>query len=194
MGSYSTPFMSELLTTQSAAIASMIKLHYIFSYGKTGDLIYDYSSLTIWTVVECNIGIIVASLPCMRPLVKKCLSSSGTYVSKEAREMRHESQYLRVNGGYYSKPARVTERNLLQCSRRKTGIVAKLEGVGSPSLKCLVPEDSVSRMYAYASQSIAQMDQKPRLPIDFIRLELLEPERGFEIGGITFPRDCRSEP
>jgi hypothetical protein len=160
-----------------------------------GDLIYNYSNLTIWTVVECNIGIIAASLPCMRPLVKKFLGSTGIYASRETQGVRQEGQYLCIGGGYYRKPARLTERNLLQRSRRKTGLIAKLE-VGSSSLKRLVPEDSVSRMYAYASQSIARVDQKPGLPIDCMRLELLDPEKGFrfEIGGVVFPRDCRSEP
>ena len=150
------------LTTYSAAVASIVKIHYISMCSLTEDLLYDYSNLTIWTVVECNVSIIAASLPCVRPLVKKCLGSSGTITSnfvRETPEIRPEDRNL---------------LNLLPYSRRKPSLIARF-GVSSPPL---APDDSVRWMYACASQSIAaQLEREPGVSVKCPTSP--EPEREF---------------
>lgn len=39
-----------------ASAAALVKLTYLTNYGRTGDWLWDSRNLTIWTVIECNIG------------------------------------------------------------------------------------------------------------------------------------------
>ncbi|OOF95097.1 hypothetical protein ASPCADRAFT_515605 [Aspergillus carbonarius ITEM 5010] len=76
-----------------ACAAAIVKLSVLPNYGRTGDLLWDYSTLTIWVVVESNMGIIAGSLPTLKPLFKQVLGSYGsqtktrpyTYGSKQYR-------------------------------------------------------------------------------------------------------------
>ncbi|RLL96931.1 hypothetical protein CFD26_103155 [Aspergillus turcosus] len=65
-----------------ACAASFIKLSILPNYGRTGDFLWDYTDLTIWIVVECNIGIIAGSLPSLKPLFKAALGSYGSQCSQ----------------------------------------------------------------------------------------------------------------
>jgi hypothetical protein len=58
----------------------------------------------------------------------------------------------------------------------------------------MAPEEDVGWMYALASQSIAQLDQTSELPINGLRLELLDPEKDSKVGtgGVTFSQDYLS--
>lgn len=58
-----------------ACAAAIIKVGYLVNYGKMGDLLWDSRNITIWTVMELNIGIIAGSLPTLRPLLKNILGS-----------------------------------------------------------------------------------------------------------------------
>ncbi|KAJ9134127.1 Integral membrane family protein [Pleurostoma richardsiae] len=78
-----------------ACAACFIKLGYLVNYGKLGDWLWDSRNITIWTVVECNIGIIAGSLPTLRPLFKTILGS--TY-GKGSRKTGGPS-----GSGYYGK-------------------------------------------------------------------------------------------
>lgn len=65
-----------------ACAAASVKVSYLTNYGKTGDLLWDSRNITIWTATELNVGITAASLPCLKPLFKRILSSkygSGSY-------------------------------------------------------------------------------------------------------------------
>lgn len=53
-----------------------MKASYISTYGRTGDWLWDSRNLTIWTVVESNIGIIAGNLPCLKPLFRVVLGST----------------------------------------------------------------------------------------------------------------------
>ncbi|KAH6667783.1 hypothetical protein B0J14DRAFT_489146 [Halenospora varia] len=64
-----------------AAIAGIMKLTTISSYGRSGDFLFDSAGLTIWTTTELNVGIIAGSIPCLKPLFKFMLDKSG-YASK----------------------------------------------------------------------------------------------------------------
>ncbi|KAB8231513.1 integral membrane family protein [Aspergillus alliaceus] len=76
-----------------ACAAAFVKLSVLPNYGRTGDFLWDYSTLTIWVVVESNMGIIAGSLPTLKPLFKQVLGSYGsrsktrpyTYGSKQYR-------------------------------------------------------------------------------------------------------------
>ncbi|OJJ74606.1 hypothetical protein ASPBRDRAFT_455454 [Aspergillus brasiliensis CBS 101740] len=61
-----------------ACAAAIVKLSVLPNYGRTGDLLWDYSTLTIWVVVESNMGIIAGSLPTLKPLFKQILGTYGS--------------------------------------------------------------------------------------------------------------------
>ena len=52
-----------------ATAAAFVKMSYLPHYGREGDLLWDSRDMTIWTVVEVNIGIICASLIALKPLL-----------------------------------------------------------------------------------------------------------------------------
>ncbi|KAK4206335.1 hypothetical protein QBC37DRAFT_329044 [Rhypophila decipiens] len=62
-----------------ACAAAFIKVGFLVNYGKTGDWLWDSRDISIWTVMECNTGIIAGSLPALRPLFKKVLGTSLGY-------------------------------------------------------------------------------------------------------------------
>lgn len=59
-----------------ATAAAAVKVSYIPNYGKTGDWLWDSRDITIWTVLECNVGIVAGSLPCLKPLFRHALGST----------------------------------------------------------------------------------------------------------------------
>ncbi|KAK0752753.1 hypothetical protein B0T18DRAFT_310225, partial [Schizothecium vesticola] len=59
-----------------ACAAAFVKIPSLVNYGKTGDWLWDSRDITIWTIVECNIGIVAANLPTLRPLFKTILGST----------------------------------------------------------------------------------------------------------------------
>ncbi|KAG9202472.1 hypothetical protein G6514_004208 [Epicoccum nigrum] len=59
-----------------ATAAAIVKASYISTYGRTGDWLWDSRNLTIWTVIESNIGIIAGNLPCLKPLFRVVLGST----------------------------------------------------------------------------------------------------------------------
>ncbi|EAS31837.3 uncharacterized protein CIMG_07316 [Coccidioides immitis RS] len=65
-----------------ACVAAFIKLSILPNYGKTGDFTWDYTDLTIWVVVEANMGIIAGSLPTLKPLFKRALNIYSTKKTK----------------------------------------------------------------------------------------------------------------
>ncbi|KZM28652.1 uncharacterized protein EKO05_0010129 [Ascochyta rabiei] len=59
-----------------ATAAALARITFLTSYGKTADWLWDSSNLTIWAVVESNIGIIAGNLPCLKPLFRAVLGST----------------------------------------------------------------------------------------------------------------------
>ncbi|KAI1342837.1 hypothetical protein F5Y15DRAFT_270203 [Xylariaceae sp. FL0016] len=55
--------------------AAVIKIGYLVNYGLRGDWLWDSRNITIWTVVESNVGIVAGSLPCLRPLFRTVFGS-----------------------------------------------------------------------------------------------------------------------
>lgn len=68
-----------------ACAAAIIKIPYLVNYGQQGDFLWDSRNITIWTMTECNIGIIAGSLPCLRPLLRPLLGSA--YGSAEVQRL-----------------------------------------------------------------------------------------------------------
>ena len=71
------------LTPPSATAGAFVKVSYIPNYGKTGDWLWDSRNITIWTVVECNVGIIAGNLPCLKPLFRRVLGSTYGFGSNK---------------------------------------------------------------------------------------------------------------
>ncbi|KAK0736326.1 hypothetical protein B0T21DRAFT_411511 [Apiosordaria backusii] len=69
-----------------AAVAAIVKITFLGSYGKHGDFLWDSADLTIWTTIEICTAIIAASFPCLKPLFKTLFDGSsarsGAYGSK----------------------------------------------------------------------------------------------------------------
>ncbi|KAL7275531.1 hypothetical protein RUND412_001515 [Rhizina undulata] len=60
-----------------ASTATIVKITYNVNYGKTGDFLWDCTNLTIWSILELDIGIITASMPAVKPLFKRILERTG---------------------------------------------------------------------------------------------------------------------
>ncbi|CAF3609115.1 unnamed protein product [Fusarium graminearum] len=66
-----------------ACAAAIVKVGYVTNYGKVGDWLWDSRNISIWTVVELNVGIIGGSLPCLKPLFRRIL---GSYYGKGSKK------------------------------------------------------------------------------------------------------------
>ncbi|KAL7269264.1 hypothetical protein RUND412_008082 [Rhizina undulata] len=61
-----------------SSTASIVKMTYNINYGKIGgDFLWDSTYLTIWSILEIDIGIITASMPALKPLFKHVLEKTG---------------------------------------------------------------------------------------------------------------------
>lgn len=60
-----------------ACAAAFVKIPYLVNYGKTGDWLWDSREISIWTIAECNTGIVAANMPAMRPLFKRLLGGTS---------------------------------------------------------------------------------------------------------------------
>ncbi|CZR50150.1 related to integral membrane protein [Phialocephala subalpina] len=82
-----------------ACVASMIKMSYLPKYGKTGDFLWDSTYITIWTVVECNTGIITSCLACLKPLFRRILEKSfKSYGSSKGNDNSHSLRVFSQGG------------------------------------------------------------------------------------------------
>ncbi|KAL7274653.1 hypothetical protein RUND412_002435 [Rhizina undulata] len=91
------PFLG--LTMQSASSASIVKMTYNVNYGKTGDFLWDSTDLTIWSIIEIDIGIITASMPALKPLFKCVLEKSGfSSGSQQALSNLHPLESFQPSG------------------------------------------------------------------------------------------------
>ncbi|KAH9877338.1 hypothetical protein IAQ61_002703 [Plenodomus lingam] len=59
-----------------ATAAALVKLSYLPNYGRSGDWLWDSRNLTIWTVTECNMGIVAGNLPCLKPIFRTILGAT----------------------------------------------------------------------------------------------------------------------
>lgn len=86
-----------------------MKITTIGSYGRTNDFLYDSTGLTIWTTTELNVGIIAACVPCLKPLFKALLHSSG-YRSTSKNKPNTRTYALQGSGKATKDASRAAER------------------------------------------------------------------------------------
>lgn len=78
-----------------ATAAALVKVSYLPGTGKSNDLLWDARNITIWTVVECNIGIVAGNLPCLKPLIRGIFGSlSGSSRTTGSGNKNVGSKYL----------------------------------------------------------------------------------------------------
>ncbi|KAI9760023.1 MAG: hypothetical protein M1840_002751 [Geoglossum simile] len=84
-----------------ACAAAVAKTAYLPNYGKKGDFLWDSVEITIWTVTECNVGIIAACVPSIKPLFKATLNlySSGSHSGPNGGSNGRLSSYVRGESG-----------------------------------------------------------------------------------------------
>ncbi|KAL7268336.1 hypothetical protein RUND412_009040 [Rhizina undulata] len=82
-----------------ASTASIVRMTFINNYGKTGDFLWDSTYITIWSIIEINIGIITASMPALKPIFK-CILEKSTFGSDSRHEFSnaHALESLKPSG------------------------------------------------------------------------------------------------
>ncbi|KAH8665066.1 hypothetical protein BGZ60DRAFT_432314 [Tricladium varicosporioides] len=60
-----------------ACISSIVKIPLINNYGKTGDSLWDSVDLSLWSILEEQMGIIAACIPCLKSPFEKLLRRFG---------------------------------------------------------------------------------------------------------------------
>lgn len=118
-----------------ATAASMVKLSYIPNYGRAGDLMWDSRNLTIWTVQECNVGMVAGNLPCLKPLFRTLLSSTYGKGSHKTSQPQYDSYSAGTKErsaiksyGQLASP-KITDRNFFESNERAPHTLAH-DGLG----------------------------------------------------------------
>lgn len=73
------------------AIATIIKLPMVEPYGKYGDSLYDTIGIMTWSSIEANMGIIAASVPCLKSPFESFLRRVGVLKSTASNVSDHRS-------------------------------------------------------------------------------------------------------
>lgn len=115
-----------------ACAAATVKLSFLVNYGKTGDFLWDSANLTIWTVTECNTGIVAACLPCLKPLFKRILEKSSWAYGSNKSDNKTNNYPLHSCG------PRQTHGSLYQYSATTSHVTTKslgnkIDGIGKNS-------------------------------------------------------------
>lgn len=76
-----------------ATAAAIVRFTYLNNYGLTGDWLWDSRNITIWTVTECNIGIVAGNLPCLKPIFRTILGSTYGPSSRKTSQPYGSRQY-----------------------------------------------------------------------------------------------------
>jgi len=67
-----------------ACACSIIKITFSARLGETRDLTWAFTNLSVWNIVELNVGIICGSIPCLRPLFKTMYDKASSAVRSSA--------------------------------------------------------------------------------------------------------------
>ncbi|KAH8654192.1 hypothetical protein BGZ61DRAFT_594821 [Ilyonectria robusta] len=62
-----------------ASIATIIRMPYSSVYSHTTDLLHDIGNIILWTVVECDLGIIAGSMPMLRTYIRMFAKDESSY-------------------------------------------------------------------------------------------------------------------
>ncbi|KAB2578440.1 hypothetical protein DBV05_g3019 [Lasiodiplodia theobromae] len=80
----------------AASTAGIMRAVHMGAYGTRGDFLWDSSAITIWYVVETQVGVVAGNLPCAKPLLvaARCWKGSSSNASGGAG---------RSGGGFFTK-------------------------------------------------------------------------------------------
>ncbi|KAF4544800.1 Integral membrane protein [Lasiodiplodia theobromae] len=80
----------------AASTAGIMRAVHMGAYGTRGDFLWDSSAITIWYVVETQVGVVAGNLPCAKPLLvaARCWKGSSSNTSGGAG---------RSGGGFFTK-------------------------------------------------------------------------------------------
>lgn len=156
------------LTSRRAAVTCAIRVYYVAFPSHTGDFLSNAVYWTIWTVVECNIAIIAASVPAIIPLIKKAntvingisgpsSSDTGNHAEEKAQDNRRDIE----KGVYQSESAK--NRVWHESSTRSHLLFQNAEQVSKTNMEAtsiseeVEPEnEDVAHMYATACLTISR--------------------------------------
>ncbi|KAI8623550.1 hypothetical protein F5Y19DRAFT_481583 [Xylariaceae sp. FL1651] len=80
-------------------ITSCIRLRYLLTFARSPNPTWDYTNTVLWTVLEVNVSIIVASLPAIRQLLTQALPKVfGTAPLRSKRSSQTRSAELSTRG------------------------------------------------------------------------------------------------
>ncbi|KAF2646767.1 hypothetical protein P280DRAFT_486325 [Massarina eburnea CBS 473.64] len=84
-----------------ASIAPLVRLSYTVHLGMTEDFLFNAMDVASWAQAELGLGIIVANLPPLRPLLEKVLSLRSTLKSSDKRSKQKSTgdRYLELEEG-----------------------------------------------------------------------------------------------
>lgn len=119
--SHTIPFQMPYLQLHSAAAAAGIKVYYITKCCSIGDGVFDGTYITTWAAAECNLGIIAASIPCLRPLFGRYFGHDRhEHRARSARSNRTGSEHTHETGSVINIPG--WHPHLHICSHEKSPV------------------------------------------------------------------------
>lgn len=86
-----------------ASIAPLVRLSITVNLSATKNFLYNAMDVAAWAQAELGIGIVVANLPALRPLLEKVLSLRSTIRSdKRSKQQKSTEHYLELEEGLSS--------------------------------------------------------------------------------------------
>ena len=144
-----------------ACAAAIVKIPSLVNYGQLGDFLWDSRDITIWTITECNIGIIAGSMPALKPVFKTILGSSY------ARDFTRRYGYAPASDQKSSsaRPAYLSSKNfaVLSSNDRSKDKDKDFEAESHLSQKNLVDDNSypLGVIEKTVTSTISTMERRP---------------------------------
>lgn len=167
VGSYPEP--KPLLRLSRAAAACAARMWFLAPKRQTGDRLYDTVNETIWYAVECNIGIIAASVPAILPLIRKTWKRIKGVEDETERTVKSFANKTSLEQRDLEQGNRMQPRGKIGGTIRKTSIHTHRLSIGGRHMSLtsvestqvqmeidLMDEEDVTEMYASASRAIAR--------------------------------------
>lgn len=87
-----------------ASVAPLVRLSITINLSATKDFLFNAMDVAAWAQAELGMGIIVANLPALRPLLEKILSMRSTIRSgKRSKQQKSGDRYLELEEGLSSR-------------------------------------------------------------------------------------------
>jgi hypothetical protein len=92
-----------------ASIAPLVRLSITVNLSATKNFLYNAMDVAAWAQAEIGIGIIVANLPALRPLLERIMSLRSTIRSdKRSKQQKSTDRYLELEEGHSSRKQKST--------------------------------------------------------------------------------------